>query len=90
MAVDYGNKSKTTSAPVDTSTTAVVDSVQAVEFAESDVMPDPRPTIEDVFLALLTAQTTFAGGNKYWVVEKNVRGNVARLKTLAKQIVKAY
>ena len=75
MAVDYGVKS--TPKSVEAKIEPPVATVSAVN-------------VESIFLALLTAQTTFAGGNKYWANPKNVAVNVARLKVLAKQIVEAY
>jgi hypothetical protein len=92
MAVDY----KTGKLPTPPTVTEKVETVSSVVDQSNallqsfDVMPDPRPSEIDVFLALLTAQTTFAGGNKYWANAKNVTVNVARLKVLAKQIVEAY
>lgn len=56
---------------------------------EANVNP-PRPSEIDVFLSLLTAQTMYAGGNKYWANQKNIKSNVEILKRIAKQIVEAY
>ena len=50
----------------------------------------PKPTVEQVFLALLHAHTLTQGGIKYWRVPQNAGNTVPQLKQMAEKIVEAY